>query len=146
MNSNSRDIDTYREMKIMNMSQQELIVFLYESSLELIDQAKGKILIKDVPGTFEKLDRARKIFIHLLSTLNIEAGGELTKKLSALYAFFIEKITMANVTKNIQDLDDIIPIIAGIKDSWAAIECDNVNLVSENNRSAGNPQTVIMEV
>lgn len=34
----------------------------------------------------------------------------------------IEKKTMANVTKNIQDLDDIIPIIAGIKDSWAAIK------------------------
>lgn len=57
----------------------------------------------------------------------------------------IEKITMASVTKNIQDLDDIIPIIAGIKDSWAAIKCGNEINISENNKSAGNPQTVIME-
>jgi flagellar secretion chaperone FliS len=121
MNSNKRDIDTYREAKIKSMNQKELIVFLYESSLELMEQAKEKIEANDVPGTHEKLDRARRIFIHLLGTLNLEAGGELAQKLSALYAFFIEKVTMANVTKNIQELDDIIPLVAGIKDSWAAI-------------------------
>ena len=145
MNSNQREIDAYREMKIMNMSQQELIVFLYESSLELIEQAKERIHAGDVPGTHEKLDRARRIFIHLLSTLNFEAGGELAKKLSGLYAYFVEKITMANVTKNIQELDDIVPIIIGIRDSWAAIRCEVKNEAFEKNKLTENPRMVLIE-
>jgi flagellar secretion chaperone FliS len=119
-----QDINAYKQQKISSMSQQELIVFLYESSLSLLEEARVKIAASDVPGTHEKLSRARDIFLHLLSTLNAEAGGEFARRLSSLYAFFIEKITVANVTKNTQELDDIIPLISGIRDAWANIKFD----------------------
>ncbi len=118
----NQDINTYREMKISGMNQQELIVFLYESTLTLIDEARVTIHNKDVPGTHEKLSRARNIFVHLLATLNLEAGGEFARKLSSLYAFFIEKITVANVTKNTAELDEIVPVITEIKDAWSAMK------------------------
>jgi flagellar secretion chaperone FliS len=120
----NQDIDVYKRLKISSMSQRELIVFLYESSLTLLEEAKEKIGANDVPGTFEKLNRARNIFLHLLSTLNVEIGDEFGLKLSSLYAFFIEKITVANVTKNTQELDEIIPLISDIRDAWANIKFD----------------------
>lgn len=128
------------------MSQQELIVFLYESSLTLMDQARERIAANDVPGTHEKLDRCRNIFLHLLSTLNLEDGGELAQKLSSLYAYFIEKITMANVTKNAAELDDIAPLITNIKDAWAALECvDGSDTAGPRNRLE-NCQAISVEV
>lgn len=120
----NQDINAYKQLKISSMSQQELIVFLYESALTLLEEAKVKINASDVPGTFEKLNRARNIFLHLLSTLNVEIGDEFGLKISSLYAFFIEKITIANVTKNTQELDDVIPLIGDIKDAWANIKFD----------------------
>ena len=140
----NQEINAYKQLKISSMSQQELIVFLYESALMFLNEAKGKIQNEDVPGTFEKLNRARNIFLHLLSTLNAEAGGEFARRLSSLYAFFIEKITVANVTKNTQELDDIIPLISDIRDAWANIKFDE-NDPSLNKKGSETFQAVSLE-
>lgn len=105
------------EMKISSMSQKQLIVFMYESAISLIEEAKVTINNGEVSGTHLHLNRARNIFQHLLLTLNPEAGGDFAKKLSALYTFFIEKINMADKTGNVQELNDIIPIVYDIKEA-----------------------------
>ena len=120
-----KNINTYLKMKISDMSQKELIVFLYESSINLIEEARETIKNKDLQGTHQRLSRARNIFLHLLGTLNMEEGGEIAIKLSSLYAYFVEKITMANTTKEVKELDDIIPLIAEIKDSWDNLKLEN---------------------
>jgi flagellar protein FliS len=125
-------VNIYQQMHISGLNQKELIVMLYSGALRFIEQGKELIGKKDVPGTHEKLSRARNIFIHLLGTLNMEEGGQLAQKLSSLYAYFIEKITMANVTKNIGDLDDIIPLIQDIGSAWEKIEIDNSVIESSN--------------
>jgi flagellar secretion chaperone FliS len=141
----NQDIDVYKRLKVFSMSQQELIVFLYESSLSLLDEAKEKIAVNDVPGTHDKLNRARNIFLHLLSTLNVEVEDEFGKKLSSLYAFFIEKITVANVTKNKQEIDDIIPLISDIRDAWANTKFDE-NDPSLEKKGTESFQAVSLEV
>jgi flagellar protein FliS len=128
------------------MAPGELIVFLYESALGLMGEAKDRIAAKDVPGTHEKLDRCRNIFLHLLSTLNLEGGGELAGKLSALYAYFIEKVTVANVTKDTRELDDIIPLVTDIKEAWAAINCDEKAANSSGKRAIEHVQAFSVEV
>ena len=119
----ANDVSTYKKDRILNMNQQQLIVYLYESALRLMEEAKPKKIAKDVNGTHEKLDRTRRIFLHLIATLNLEAG-EFAEKMSALYAYFVEKITVANVTKEISELDDIIPMVAELKDAWNQMEFD----------------------
>lgn len=140
----NNEISAYRQQNIANMSQKELIVFLYDSALNFLEEGKEKIEADDVPGTFEKLNRARKVFLHLLSTLNVDAGGEFARKLSSLYAYFIEKITMANVTKSIQDIDDIIPIIGEIRNAWANMNFSE-DSVSMPKRGAESIQVVSLE-
>ena len=119
-----KEINTYRETKIINMNQQELIVFLYDSALMLMEEGKDRIRKGDIPGTHIRLDRARNIFLHLLVTLSLEDGGEFAEKLSTLYSFFVEKITLANTTNKVQELDDIIPIVMDLKETWEKMEYD----------------------
>lgn len=140
-----KDINKYMEMKITNMSQKELIVFLYESSINLMEEAKLTINKGDVPETHLRLNRARNIFLHLLSTLNLEAGGDFAKKLSALYSYFVEKITMANSTKDIQELDDIIPIVNDIKEAWQELKVDPGDEKSPQNSNSVNHQLISMK-
>lgn len=120
----TKGIKTYKEAKINNMNQQELIVFLYESALRLMEEGKDKIRSGDIPGTHILLDRARNVFLHLLVTLNLDEGGEFAKQLSSLYSFFVEKITIANTTNNVQELEDIIPIVSDLKETWEKMEFD----------------------
>lgn len=120
-----KDINTYLRMKISEMSQKQLIVFLYESAINLIEESRETIGKGDLQGTHQRLDRARNIFLHLLATLDLEKGGDFAKKLSSLYAYFVEKITMANTTKNTRELDDILPMVCEIKDCWEKMETEN---------------------
>lgn len=108
----------FLEAKTSSRSQRELTVFLYGLAINLMVQAKVTMNKGDLSETSHCLNRARNIFLHLLSTLNPEAGGDSEKKLSSLYTFIVEKINMANSTKSVQDLDDIIPIVRDIKEAW----------------------------
>jgi flagellar protein FliS len=119
------NLKVYQRVQISGLNQKELIVMLYSGALKFINEGKNLILEKDINRTHEKLSKARDVFVHLLTTLNVEAGGELAEKLSSLYAYFIEKITMANVTKEIGELDDIIPLIQEIKESWEKIDIND---------------------
>ncbi|MEE8418024.1 MAG: flagellar export chaperone FliS, partial [candidate division Zixibacteria bacterium] len=96
----------FLEAKTSGKSQRELIVFLYGLAINLMEQAKVTMNKGDMSETSHCLNRARNIFLHLLSTLNLEADGDSEKKLSSLYLFIVEKINIANSTKSVQDLDD----------------------------------------
>ena len=125
----------------------DVLNFLYESAVNLMEEARVTINDGDVPGTHQRLDRARNIFLHLLSTLNLEAGGDLAKKLSGLYSYFIEKITMANGTRNVQELDDIIPVVNDIKNAWQNLKPDAAEQnPSTDSNNSGNRRLVSMEV
>jgi flagellar protein FliS len=138
----NNQVKTYQQMHISGLNQKELIVLLYSGALRFIEEGKELIAKEDVPQTHDRLNRARNIFIHLLSTLNLEAGGEFADKLSALYAYFIEKITMANTTNNVEELDEIVPLIQEIKESWEKIEVTDEEL-PENQKSNGLKQVQV---
>lgn len=139
-------VNVYQQMHISGLNQKELIVMLYSGAIRFIEQGRELVLKKDVPGAHAKLNSARNIFIHLLSTLNMEAGGQLSQKLLSLYAYFIEKITMANATKNVAELDDIIPLIQDIKEAWEKIEYDETPKSTENKAKLEPVQTFSAEV
>ena len=141
-----KELKTYRDFKIKNMNQRELIVFLFESALRLMEEGKERISAGDIPGTHEKLDRARNIFLHLLATLNLEAGGDFARKLSALYSYFIEKITMANVSHNANELDEIMPFITEIKEAWEEMEYEVSGKSSQGINNNPENQLISMEV
>jgi len=136
------NLKTYQNMHISGLNQKDLIVMLYSGALRFIDEGKEFIHKNDVPQTSEKLSRARNIFVHLLSTLNLELGGEFAEKLSALYAYFIEKITNANVTKDIKELDEIIPLISEIKESWEQIDINDEDIPESKKTSSVKPVQV----
>lgn len=128
------------------MNQRELIVFLYDSALDLMEQGKLRIEAADVPGTHDKLDRARNIFLHLLATLNLENGGEFARRMSALYSYFIEKITMANVLKKGDELDEIIPLVSEIKEAWEKMEFNDPGKSPQGIKNNPENQLISMEV
>jgi flagellar protein FliS len=134
-----KHLNIYQKMHVSGLNQKELIVMLYSKALLNIEQAKTAIAANNIQAKHDKLNRARNIFIHLLATLNMEAGGLLAKKLSSLYAYFIEKITMANATKSINELDEIIPLIQEIKEAWEKMEIDEKNMPADKSQGAREP-------
>ena len=113
-------LSEYRRTQLFGMSHVELIVMLYSGAIRYLREAIGLIAAERYDQSWRKFDRARRIVVHLCGTLNRDAG-DIADKLSALYAFLVEQITVANARRDVKVAEDCIEILTTLKEGWAGI-------------------------
>lgn len=126
--------NNYKETKIRTASQTGLIVMLYDEVVRCIDQtieliekksstdAKGKI--ENITKINDYVNKAQDILGELMSSLDFDHGGDLSKNLFSLYRFFSDKLTEANLTKEVGDLPAVRKLIVSLREAWAVIEAN----------------------
>jgi len=141
-------IEQYRRTQVSGMTQKELILMLYNGAIRFLTEAKGAIGEERYDKSCAKLDRARKVVLHLYSTLNMEAG-QLANDLAALYSFVVEQICVANARRETAAVDSCINILSTVKEAWEQLpdqEKSNnqpvTGLPSENTANPGERQPV----
>jgi len=112
-----KHIEQYRRTQVSGMTQKELILMLYNGAIRFLTEAKGAIGEERYDKSCAKLDRARKVVLHLYSTLNMEAG-QLANDLAALYSFVVEQICVANAKRETAPVDSCINILSTVKEAW----------------------------
>lgn len=116
----------YRRTQVMGMSQAELVVMLYQGAIRYLHEAIDEVRAGRFDRSWQKFDRARRIVIHLYGTLD-PAGGELTTKLSALYAFVIDQITIANAQRDVACAESCLQILTNLKEGWEQLAIQEAN-------------------
>lgn len=81
------------------------------------------------------MQKATRIISHLNKTLDMQY--EISKNLEQLYDFFMHKITQANIYKDAKHLEEILPMIEELRDSFA--QADH-NVVSGQAAMPAQPQ------
>lgn len=107
----------YQRSRVLNMSQVELVVTLYQGAIRFLHEAITQLEHARYDQSWQKFDRARRIVMHLCATLNPEAG-DLTKKFAALYAYVIEQISVANARRDPTVARNCIDILTTLKSGW----------------------------
>jgi len=107
----------YQRSRVLNMSQIELVVMLYQGAIRFLNEAITLIGEERYDKSWQKFDRARRIVMHLCATLNPEAG-DLTNKFAAIYAFVIEQISVANARRDVTLARNCIDILTTLKSGW----------------------------
>jgi len=69
----------------------------------------------------ERLRRAEAIIDELLSTLNLEAGGEVAESLQQLYVFFKDHLREARRDQDAPKVDEVAGMMRELRASWAQI-------------------------
>jgi len=110
-------IEQYRRSQVSGMSQKDLILMLYRGAIRFLTEAKGALADQRYDQWWSKLDRARKIVLHLYSTLNMEAG-QIATDLAALYSYIVEQICVANARRETGPIDVSINILSTVKEAW----------------------------
>ena len=109
--------EKYKQQSVMTMTQGDMVKLLFEEAVKQLERGTGCIKNKDIPGSNDALQRAQKIFNHLLSTLDQQY--EIAGSLASLYEFVNYKIIQAKIKKDPQELEDILPMIIELKDTFA---------------------------
>jgi flagellar protein FliS len=111
----------YRQTQITTTSQGEVVVLLYDGALKFLHEAKECLTAKDMAGKGNCISRALDVLDELEGSLNLERGGDLARNLRGLYAFCSKHLVQANLKKSPQMIDEVIKIIAGLRNAYAEI-------------------------
>ncbi len=120
-----KGINAYKKgslkQEISTADPHKLTLLLLQGALDRIAYAKGAIERKDFEAKSENISKAVSILIYLRDTLNIEAGGEVSENLLALYSYIIDRINEAHMSNLTSLLDESYSLLEPIRDAWVQI-------------------------
>jgi flagellar protein FliS len=116
-----RGANAYLQTHVQSRTPLELVVMLYDGALTSLRQTVDAMDRGDLVTKRDTLKRALAILSHLRSTLNLQEGGAIAESLDGLYDYMFERITAGNVQRNRAPIDEVIQLLAGLRDAWAQI-------------------------
>lgn len=112
--------DNYRQQSVMTMTGGEMLVKLYDETLRQMNSAKRSMAENDLAASNLSLQKCQRILNYLDNTL--DKRYPVSTSLSSLYDFFIRQTVAANIRKDSTLLDDIMPMIAELRDTFVQAE------------------------
>lgn len=106
----------YQQQSVMTMTPGEMLTRLYDELIKQLSAFKEYNSQKDYSHANDALQRAQKILRHLNATLDFKY--EVSSGLSSLYDYFIRRTVEANLHKDDAPVDEILPMITELRDSF----------------------------
>lgn len=106
----------YKQQSIMTMTQGEMLLKLYAETITQLMGGMACIEKKDYAQANKAMQKAQRILLHLKATLDFQY--EISNNLSMLYDFFIQKIVEANISKTTAPVEEVLPMIEQLRDSF----------------------------
>ncbi|WP_032121993.1 flagellar export chaperone FliS [Clostridium amazonitimonense] len=110
--------NAYKNNSVNFASKEQLLLMLLDGAVRFAKTGRQAIEEKNVMKAHENIIKTEDIFIELMATLDVEKGGAWAKNLMSVYEFINHKLIQANLKKDIAILDEVIPLIEEIRDTW----------------------------
>lgn len=115
MNSNGYNV--YKSNAINYASKEQLLLMLVEGAVKFCKIGRQAIVDKDIKKSHDALIRTQDIFSELMVSLDTKQG-EWAVQLLRVYDFIKQKLIEANMTKSLEIIDEILPLIEDINETW----------------------------
>ena len=115
MNPNAYNV--YKNNSVNYASKEQLLLMLVEGAVKFAKIARQAILDRDIEKAHFSLIRTQDIFTELIVSLDT-TKAEWTSQLLSVYEFIKQKLVEANMTKKIEVIDEVIPLIEDINNLW----------------------------
>ncbi|MBS5786975.1 MAG: flagellar export chaperone FliS [Clostridioides difficile] len=117
----SNPYNTYKQNEVNTATRNKLLLMLLDGAVKYTKIARLAILDKNITKAHLELVRVQNIFIELMSTLNTSMGGW-TKEIYDVYEFIRQELMEANIKKDAEILDKLLPLIEQIRDLWYEVD------------------------
>jgi flagellar protein FliS len=117
--------DLGRESDISTASPHRLIVLLFEGAKTAINIARMHAEQGNIAERGVNLSKAIEIISNGLKvSLDMEQGGELAIRLTALYDYMVSRLLWANMKNDISAMKEVLSLLSEIHDAWTQIDPD----------------------
>ena len=109
--------NVYKNNSVNYASKGQLLLMLVDGAVKYSKIARQAIIDKDIKKAHESITKTEDIFTELMVSLDQNAG-EWAKQIFAVYEFIKYQLIQANIKKDVAIMDEIIPLIEDIRDTW----------------------------
>ena len=117
-----KGIKAYKNTAVGTADQKDLILICYDEALRSLQVGKECYLRKEFEEKARQFIRAQDFISELLGSLNMQAGGEIARNLSAIYKFCLQHIMQGDLSGNMRAIDDIIKMLSELRSAWAQLD------------------------
>lgn len=110
--------NVYKNNSINYSSKEQLLLMLLDGAVRFSKIAKQAIVDKDIKKSNEFILKTEDIFYELIVTLDVDKAGDWGRNMISIYEFIIKRLIDANINKDINIIDEVIPIVEDIRDIW----------------------------
>jgi flagellar protein FliS len=93
-------------------------LLLVDGAVKYAKIGRQAIIDKDVKKSHENIVRTQDIFYELMATLDVSKAPGWGENLMNVYRFIVDKLIGANMKKDTNIMDEVIPIIENVRDTW----------------------------
>ena len=119
--SNSHAATAYREREVMAATPAGLVVIVYDHVLANMRRAQAAGAVSNLEVRLEALMRARAGIMHLLTTLDVDKGGEMGTNLRALYGFIFTELMDDARKPDPKRMDRLTNIVTDLREAFSTI-------------------------
>lgn len=100
-----------------------LIVMLFDGTITALTLARARVAEGEIAAKGENISKAISLILEgLKASLDMQSGGELAERLSALYDYMAERLLFANLRNDDAALAEVIGLLRELRDAWTQIQ------------------------
>ena len=121
MSMAGRALGAYKNTQVGSRSPVELVAMLYDSLVRFLTQGRDALASGDLQAKRLAISGALGALSELQNTLDLDKGGEMAKRLQALYAYIGSRIIEANLNRDVASLDEALKLVLPLREAWSDI-------------------------
>ncbi len=115
-------LSSYKETQVMTSDPLKLVVLLYDEGIRYLKEAIEAYKQKDYERKSERLIYGMEVISELLASLDLEKGGDIAKRLQAIYTFMLQELLLADAEESIERIEKIIKMLEELRDTWKELQ------------------------
>lgn len=113
---NPNPYQKFMQQNLTTMTPADLLIALYDKAILELNKSILFIKDNDIPKAHGSLRRVSDIVEALDGSLKVKY--EITEHLSNMYKYFREQLTRANIKKDTEIINELIPMFTEIRDAF----------------------------
>ena len=115
----------YRDTGVKTTSQGKLVVMLYDEAIRQLSYAVSylmggnKIEAQHIEQFSKHIMKVQEIITELMISLDMDAGGDISKNLMSLYIYFNQELLNISISHDRTKITFIQDMLMQLRDAWA---------------------------
>jgi flagellar protein FliS len=113
--------NAYQQTNVLTADPKRLVIMCYEGAISNLKMAVEHYSAGQYEAKGKAITHAHDIISELMAALDYDKGGEIAKRLAAIYKYMLRAIIEADVRKDIGTIKDVVTMLEELKSAWREI-------------------------